>query len=296
MAITALVPPTSSALATLEAFLDELTPAASAAGATIPSSEHRVILSLIAAASSQIARHLGRRAGLKSVIGFATWCETIAAPPRTVWLARTPVESLIEVTENGVVVDLDDVDLPDDGEAGELRRLTSGVPGPWRGPLTVTYRAGWRLPYSYTVATIAFAADGTMTDAAKGFGRLMAGDELEIAGSTANSGPWLVQDATHGTVTLTELNGSPATLADEVAGPEITVRRHSTLPPEIERAALILAKTAYFGRARDPLVRREDVPDGGTTEYWVGSVGARTAGLPDDLAGQLAPWRLRAVT
>jgi len=63
-----------------------------------------------------------------------------------------------------------------------------------------------------------------------------------------------------------------------------------TLPKDIERAAIILVKTAYFARGRDPLIRTEDVSGIASTTYWVGGFG-NGATLPPDVEGLLSPHR-----
>lgn len=62
-----------------------------------------------------------------------------------------------------------------------------------------------------------------------------------------------------------------------------------TLPPDIEHATILLAKTAWFGRTRDPLMKSEAVDGVATTTWWVGGFGDGAA-LPADVAGLLAPY------
>src|SRR5512132_4147159 len=63
-----------------------------------------------------------------------------------------------------------------------------------------------------------------------------------------------------------------------------------TLPDDIERAAIMLVKAAWFARTRDPLIRSEDVSGITNTTYWVGGFG-NGASLPPDVEGLLAKHR-----
>ena len=55
------------------------------------------------------------------------------------------------------------------------------------------------------------------------------------------------------------------------------------LPAEIDRAARLWVKAAWFARGRDPLLRGESVPGLGDQQYWVtGAQGA--AAMPGDVA------------
>lgn len=63
-----------------------------------------------------------------------------------------------------------------------------------------------------------------------------------------------------------------------------------TLPVDIERAAILLTKTSYMARARDPLVKAESVAGVLDTQFWVGAVGASS--LLPEAENLLAPYRL----
>ncbi len=52
------------------------------------------------------------------------------------------------------------------------------------------------------------------------------------------------------------------------------------LPEALEAAAIELVQSFWTARGRDPLIRAEDVPGVGRTEYWVGAVGAKGKLLP----------------
>ena len=63
------------------------------------------------------------------------------------------------------------------------------------------------------------------------------------------------------------------------------------LPSEIAGAALALVKSSWFGRLRDPLIKSEDVPGVGSTQWWVGGTGGDAGSLPQDVVDSLAPYR-----
>jgi hypothetical protein len=66
-----------------------------------------------------------------------------------------------------------------------------------------------------------------------------------------------------------------------------------TLPEAVEKACLTLVKSAFFSRARDPLVKAESLPDIRSVDYWVGSTGGGdVGGLPPDVARMLGPYVL----
>lgn len=65
----------------------------------------------------------------------------------------------------------------------------------------------------------------------------------------------------------------------------------STLPPDIEAAALKLAAGFYFGAARDPLVKGESADGIGSVDYWVGGMPGASGELPPDVLALLAPYR-----
>jgi hypothetical protein len=63
-----------------------------------------------------------------------------------------------------------------------------------------------------------------------------------------------------------------------------------TLPDDIERAAILLVKTAWFARTRDPLIRSESTPSVYEATYWVGGFG-NGASLPPEVEGLLSKHR-----
>lgn len=63
-----------------------------------------------------------------------------------------------------------------------------------------------------------------------------------------------------------------------------------TLPDDIERAAIMLVKAAWFARTRDPLIRSEDVSGLTNTTYWVGGFG-NGGSLAPDVEGLLSKHR-----
>ena len=69
----------------------------------------------------------------------------------------------------------------------------------------------------------------------------------------------------------------------DLTGPE--------LPSDIAGATLSLVKASWFGRLRDPLIKSEDIPGVGSTQWWVGSTGGDAGSLPQDVVDSLAPYR-----
>ena len=60
-----------------------------------------------------------------------------------------------------------------------------------------------------------------------------------------------------------------------------------TLPNDIERAALILVRAAFFARSRDPLIRSETVDGAGSIDFFAGTVSR----LPPEVESILIPHR-----
>lgn len=67
-----------------------------------------------------------------------------------------------------------------------------------------------------------------------------------------------------------------------------------TLPIDVERAAILLVKSAWFARGRDPMVKSEDIPGVISSTYWIGGL-AGGATLPPDVEGLLSRHRSVAV-
>lgn len=67
-----------------------------------------------------------------------------------------------------------------------------------------------------------------------------------------------------------------------------------TLPEDIERAVILLVRSQWFARDRDPLVKAEEVSDVGRSEYWIGSPASGST-LPADVEALLAPYRQPAL-
>lgn len=60
------------------------------------------------------------------------------------------------------------------------------------------------------------------------------------------------------------------------------------LPYDLERAAILLVKSAYFARQRDPLLKSENIPDALQSSYWMGD-------LPPEVEGILSRYRVVAL-
>lgn len=63
-----------------------------------------------------------------------------------------------------------------------------------------------------------------------------------------------------------------------------------TLPRDIEHAALLLLKSWWFARTRDPLVKQESISGVADVAYWVAAPG-QAADLPPDVAALLDKYR-----
>jgi hypothetical protein len=61
------------------------------------------------------------------------------------------------------------------------------------------------------------------------------------------------------------------------------------LPRSIEEAAILMVKSKWFARSRDPLLKSEDVPGVLKQEFWVGSPSA--GDMSDDVTAILSPYR-----
>jgi hypothetical protein len=67
-----------------------------------------------------------------------------------------------------------------------------------------------------------------------------------------------------------------------------------TLPHDVERAAIMLVKGAYFGLGRDPALRSEDV-EGVGTSTWFAASGSAIDGMPLEVQGLLAGYRRQVI-
>lgn len=65
------------------------------------------------------------------------------------------------------------------------------------------------------------------------------------------------------------------------------------LPYEIEEACILLVKSAYSAKGRDPMVKSEEVMGVQRIDYWVGSTSG--ADLPDEVRVKIDPFRNLAV-
>lgn len=73
------------------------------------------------------------------------------------------------------------------------------------------------------------------------------------------------------------------------AGYKMPAESGRTLPADLELAALMLVRSWWHGRARDPLVRAESIPGLRDVTYWVG--GAGSGPLPPEVEALLGPYR-----
>lgn len=63
------------------------------------------------------------------------------------------------------------------------------------------------------------------------------------------------------------------------------------LPAPLVRACVSLVKILRSGSTRDPLVKSENVPGVGQTDYWVGGIPGTVGNLPPDIQAMLDPYR-----
>ena len=121
------------------------------------------------------------------------------------------------------------------------------------------------------------------------------------AGTTLTSDDW-EGDADSGYVAmkgaLTRLSSDTPTdwasgkiVVEYVAGYLLPGQTGRDLPDDIEAAVIGLVKVSWFARKRDPLVKMERSEGVGETQYWVGSVGDASPGVPDEVAALLDPYR-----
>jgi hypothetical protein len=62
------------------------------------------------------------------------------------------------------------------------------------------------------------------------------------------------------------------------------------LPQDIERACITLVRHLRASSTRDPMAKREEIPDVRTVDYWVGQVG-KSGSMPPDVAAILDFYR-----
>lgn len=68
---------------------------------------------------------------------------------------------------------------------------------------------------------------------------------------------------------------------------------NSTLPPDLEDAAIELVRSMWLARERDPHLKSIEIPDIERREYWVGAQGARS--LPSEIAQRVDPFRMPVI-
>lgn len=83
-------------------------------------------------------------------------------------------------------------------------------------------------------------------------------------------------------------------VVEYVAGFVLPGNPGRTLPEDVERAAILLVKAAWFSRNRDPLIKTEEVDGIGANSYWVGGF-SDGATLPADVQGLLSAYRQPAI-
>ena len=241
--------------------------------------------------------------------GVATYVEKIRYPRDAVpitltggvaplQLSRWPlvsVTSIVEGVNAPVTLDPTVPDYDTDLSAGQIIRLDgNGNARLWAyGLITVTYKAGYVLPYTKSATTLAFVASGTtLTDSANGLGQFQVGNVVDITGSTHNSLTLLVATAAAGAVTFTNVDGSAATFVAESAGATVSLSVEATLPQDIQDAVSRMVWSRYSERSRDPFVESGGLAGLGSVKYLVPK---GSGNMSDDVSDILDNYRVPVV-
>jgi uncharacterized phiE125 gp8 family phage protein len=67
---------------------------------------------------------------------------------------------------------------------------------------------------------------------------------------------------------------------------------YTTVPADIERACLEVAKGKYYAQLRDPSLKKETIPGVIEQEFWVGTVGTERGGIPSQVASSIDSYRV----
>jgi hypothetical protein len=70
---------------------------------------------------------------------------------------------------------------------------------------------------------------------------------------------------------------------------------YAAIPDDLQEAVILLAKTRWFARARDPMVRSENVSGVYEAAYWLGTGIGGQGDLPIDVAEKLERYRVKAM-
>lgn len=79
------------------------------------------------------------------------------------------------------------------------------------------------------------------------------------------------------------------------AGYKLPGNAGASLPGDIEGAVIDLVKLGWFGRARDPLLRSDEVAGVGTQQFWIGSTSGNQGSLPPSVADRLVNYRVPTI-
>ena len=236
---------------------------------------------LIAAVSQEVEAYCGRSFGRQSVseviyLASDDYPWQVPAGVHPLQLSLYPVTAVASVVVGAAAANPVTLDPAADfvvvGPVGHLIRLDQlGNARIWSAvPTTVAYSAGYVFPLSVLAATISFdVTAATITDSARGFSGFAVGDSIVVVGSPGNSGPWLVSAASARTLTVTEPDGSPASITTEVAGASISVSRAGTLPMPIQDAVMREVGERYAERDRDWFIQRMTIDGLGAMQFIV---------------------------
>lgn len=250
--------------------------------------------------SAEVAQFCNRDFGLatyKEVIRIGRDTAPFVIPNGVVplQLARWPVQSVTSVVEG--FSDPTTLDSATDYDVvsvlGQLSRLDSnGMQREWNaGVITVTYAAGYVLPYVYEARTLAFTAT-SITDTANGLATFRVGTTVDVVDSTANSGTYVVATSAAGELTFVTSAGAPVAFTPHAKGPVVTLTVEPTLPDDIQDAVSRMVWTRYAERGRDPFVKSETTDGLGSVTY----ISPNTNGnLSDDIADILDNYRVPVV-
>lgn len=304
--LTILTQPSSTDLTTLDRVKAEL-------GITVATTD-AIISDIISDISDEIVRFTQR------VFAKAVYSETLPGfGSINLMLENTPILAVAQVLQDGGVITDSRIE---NAEAGLLQRdlgwtwtvgfiagrsygRAYGGSGRGRGvtqiltphpvanselpKFQVDYTAGYSLPGDDLVGVTTISvdsSDNSFNDSASGFPVLAVGDIIKTSGfgDAANNGSFTVVSATSAKIVV-----SATTLVTAGAGATVSILVR-TLPRDVERAAIELAKSTFLSRERDPNIKSKKVGDLSIT-YGNGAGIDGGFGFPPRIAAALTRWR-----
>lgn len=287
MPVTVTTPANSTDLTTTSAVTEML-------GVTPSLSDQSLLASLVSRASSEIRSYCRRKFEREVVT------ETLPGFGRsTLLLERTPLVVVSELTYFGAIIPSDDYEI-DDARAGTIistatwemggafassERIAHYLdffvrPDPANPGWQAKYAAGWLLPND-DIAGASISVDATNKAFTGSFpATIQAGDTFTTSGFTnsGNNGTFIVVTASSSEITVDSTN----LVTESSSSVDIKFRN---LPEDVEMAALVLVRSMYFSRNKDPFLTRERL--GARTylaEYKLGAI-------PPEVRELLIPYR-----